>query len=200
MDFLALPRFPIRPGVTPVSLALDIQTGFPPHVVIPKHLLYLCSYAEVYGDGFSGGFQLRARQNESVFAWFQGDAEAAGRLAAFGAAGDGSTYAYWRPNPQSVTRLPVVFLGHDGPESTVLASSTREFLSLLAIGYNELGYDYRDEPPPPDQRLLHFREWLDKEFRIKPAPSASAVVESAAAQHPGFWQWLDEWFRGHELT
>ena len=109
--------------------------------------------------------------------WFGGNTAAASQFAAFGAAGDGLMYAYWLRDSRDASRSPIVFLAHGGDESLVLACSTEEFLSLLGIGYKDLGYDFRGKPPGPDRRW--FRNWLWDRLRIRPAESAQTVIAKA---------------------
>src|SRR5262245_61548542 len=136
-----------RAGVW-MALASDIQACFPLGVVVPDLLQRLCGYIDSKGHPFSGDFQLRPGEDEVLKLWFGGDATAASEFAGFGAAGDGSIYAYWLGGTRDASRAPVVFLAHDADGSRVLASSTEEFLALLAVGYQDLGYDFRDNPPP----------------------------------------------------
>jgi hypothetical protein len=116
----------------------------------------------------------------------------ASHFAGFGSAGDGSIYAFWLRESRDASVAPVVFLAHGGGESLVLASSTEEFLSLLGVGYRDLGYDFRGEPPPPGRDVRWFRNWLHDRLRIAPPASARAAVEKANAEHPGFPEWLQD--------
>ena len=55
------------------------------------------------------------------------------------------------------------------------------------------GYDFREEPPPPDKHVRYLRNWLADKFRVTPANAARSVVEQANTQHPSFQQWLRAW-------
>jgi hypothetical protein len=176
-----------------MGLASDIQACFPRGVLLPDSLRRLCGYIDSRGHPFSGDFQLRPREDEPLALWFGRDAAAASQFAGFGAAGDGSIYAYWLGESRDASRAPVVFLAHGGDGCPVLASSTEEFLALLAVGYRDLGYDFRGEAPPPDEGLRRFRDWLVDELGIQPAASARTVIEQANARHPGFQRWLAQW-------
>jgi len=123
-----------------MGLASEIQASFPRGVTLPNPLQRLCDYIDSKGPPVSRDFQLRPGEDEVLVYWFGGDAAAASRFAGFGAAGDGSIYAYWLGESSDICTAPVVFLAHGGGESLVLASSTEEFLSLLAIGYRDLGF------------------------------------------------------------
>jgi hypothetical protein len=176
-----------------MGLAKEIQASFPRGVILPDPLRRLCDYIDSKGLPISGDFQLRPGEDEVLVYWFGGDAAAASRFAGFGAAGDGSIYAYWLGESTDISTAPIVFLAHGGGESLVLASSTEEFLALLAIGYRDLGYDFREEPPPPDKHVRYLRNWLADKFRVTPANAARSVVEQANTQHPSFQQWLRAW-------
>jgi len=91
-----------------------------------------------------------------------------------------------------------VFLGSEGTDNCLLASSLREFLALLAIGADELGFavswDSLEQADPPAPRLNEFRLWLDQSLGIVAPEVPSELIASARAMHPDFEVWLNALF------
>lgn len=92
----------------------------------------------------------------------------------------------------------MVFLGSEGTDNCLLASSLRDFLALLAIGADELGFAVSsggvEQADPPAPRLNEFRSWLDQSLGIVAPEVPSELVASARAMHPDFEAWLNAWF------
>jgi len=89
---------------------------------------------------------------------------------------------------------PVVFLGSEGTDSSVIASN---LLSLLALGADELGFEISwgkvQQAQPPAPRLGEFRDWLKSSFGIEQPLDPLAMVKECRMQHPSFEAWLTAW-------
>ena len=142
-----------------------IRKGFPPSIRFPEELGLLCDWTEQNGYPVSGSFELRADDGEAIYWWFRSHA-ADDRLAQFGAGADGSLYCVWK---QADGREPIVHLGSEGDALMVLAGSIQEFITLLAVGDGEIGFE--DLPAPPVSQygvnsalvnLYQFACWLPK--------------------------------------
>src|SRR5262249_38933293 len=148
----------------------EFSKNFPPGVPVPEPLVRLLEYANSVNHFYSGGFELTDEGKETALAWFDGDKLVASQFILFGKEGDGSLYGYWLYEGKTLETAPSVFLGSEGSGCKVLANSIQDFLALLAIGQEELGfvgYYYRwEENIRIDDKLLNFREWLAKEFGI----------------------------------
>lgn len=173
-----------------ISLA-DFQTNFPRGAVAPYLLTRLLEYQNEVGDFYSGYFELTAYGADSVASWFDGDKVAAAQFVPFGQGPDGSSYCYWLYGGRELERSPIAFLGSEGVDNTILADTTEDFLSLLAVGYDELGFPYRQVEET--EHLLRFRAWLKNEFGISPPEDAEALIEEAKAKHPDLGAWVEEW-------
>jgi hypothetical protein len=73
---------------------------------------------------------------------------------------------------------PVVLLDSDCSENKVVAADAREFLRLLAMGYEEPGRYSTLAPEDPDSTEA-LREWLSEEFALA-APATGAELVDAA--------------------
>ena len=116
-------------------------------------------------------------------AWFAGDEAAARQFVVFGRGADGSLYALWLYTGCKLMDAPVVFLGSEGTDCGLLAADVREFMALLAIGADDLGYeisrgDVKEEEEPAD-RLFEFRNWLLSRFGTEAPTDPSALVADA---------------------
>lgn len=82
---------------------------------------------------------------------------------------------------------------------TVLADSLEEFLSLLAVGDDEMGFaaPFLTEPPSPTAELIAFRRWLQDEFHVSSATYPAANIALAVRNHPDLQAWLNAWAESH---
>lgn len=104
---------------------------------------------------FSGEFRWRSSPSEEMWGLFnyenngfRGTSSPETLLKAeqfyfFGAMGDGSLIALWKKKSEEI---PVVYFGSEG-DYKVLAKNFESWLQLMAIGYNECGYEDIYDPP-----------------------------------------------------
>ena len=160
-----------------------IKAGFPATISFPEDLGLLCGWLEQNGYPISGDFELRADDGEAIYWWFRSHS-ADDRLAQFGAGPDGSLYCVWR---QEDGREAIVHMGSEGDELKVLAHDIREFITLLAIGYEEIGFDDLSLPPSASDSINpHFQKWVEETFNAKIPTTGQAIVQRAAAEHDDF--------------
>lgn len=175
----------------------EFQLNFPADVRAPEVLLALRRFQNQSNDWYSGYFEL-GKWRFGDAAWFGGDAEAAQQFIVIGHGPDGSLYALWAYPGRTVENAPVVFLGSEGTDNCLLASSLRDFLALLAIGADELGFAVSsggvEQADPPAPRLNEFRSWLDQSLGIVAPEVPNESIASARAMHPDFEAWLNAWF------
>ncbi len=92
-----------------------------------------------------------------------------------------------------------MYLNDEGVDSTVLAGTLVEFLTLIAVGQSYLGMVGEwDEAEEPDLSTVHYRLWLREELGIA-APTLSearAIVERARATHPDLDRWVEQLVTG----
>ena len=175
--------------------------NFPAGVSIPALLVRLLEYSNSVNRFYSGSFELTDAGKESAISWFDGDELAASQFVIFGKGPDGSMYGYWLYNNKTLETAPIVFLGSEGVGCKVLANSLKDFLVLLAIGQEELGfagyyYDW-EENITIDENLIKFRDWLAKEFGISAPADGRAMIAEAQRNHPDLESWLDKWSENH---
>ena len=170
--------------------------NFLPSSIIPVELIRLLEYQNsVSGDDYSGHFYLYDRFWEDTRSYFD-DYELQRHFAFFGLDADGSIYAFWKHDEFELPRAPVVFLASDGGFSIVLANSFREFLALLALGVDELGYavamklDWNSKLSA-DERNIKFRHWLQNELGISVPSNPSMIVAEAQETHPDLEDWIE---------
>jgi hypothetical protein len=174
----------------------EFLEGLPEGVKVPTLLLKLADYESMIGDKeqYSGYFCLTDEGQQTAYAWFHGDEEAASKFVIFGTNdGDDSSYAFWLYKGQDVAKAPIVFLSSEGSVS-LLADSVEEFLALLSCGVPELGHaaplEYVEEET---EGLKKFRAWLKKECGIGKPEDPTAIVLKAMESHPNLQEWIEEW-------
>ncbi len=171
--------------------------NFPRGVEPPLALLKLLEYQNSVRDFYSGHFELTGDGQKETLASFDGDEQAAAQFILFGRDSDGSSYGYWLHGGRALDKAPIVFLGSEGG-GTVLANTLEEFLALLVVGQDELGFNVLsgfeiEEPEDPSEELLAFRVWLQEELGIKKPRDPNAVVARAKKRHPDLDAWCDAW-------
>jgi len=174
---------------------------FPDGVAVPPLLDALAAFAMPLGSWFSGHFEICAERAE---AWFGQPREGATQLAIFGQEGDGSRYALWLHGGRSSEEAPVVYLNSENDGNTVVAGSLRDFLALLALDLDEIGFwvdsgswatsaiAKRDEEGTPAPHASAYREWLARQeiAPIETAAAAARLTKAALVEHGGFEAWL----------
>jgi hypothetical protein len=178
----------------------EYQRSFPPDVPVPEQLRALLEFQNRSRDWYSGHFELDNWAYGDP-AWFDGDRAAAEQFAVFGHGPDGSLYALWLHAGKALADAPVVFLGSEGTDCGLLAGNLDVFLSLLAVGAEELGFAISwgavATTEPPARRLAEFRKWLRESRGIVAPADPLAVVAAARARSPDFAAWLAAWQRLH---
>lgn len=107
--------------------------------------------------------------------------EISSRLVSFADSGfDGSQLAFWLDDDNS---LKVVHMGSGSGSMLccVIADNARDFLSLLSIGYGQLGdvFDFSLSPEQIDDEVkinYPFINWLESSFGVKRLHDASNII------------------------
>jgi hypothetical protein len=173
-----------------VGLADRIAAEFPPGVAMPDELRQLCAFVERTDAPFSGLMNL-GPEGEGLRAWFGEGCEAWRHLAGFGNGPDGSIFALWLYGGLDTTRSPIVHLGSEGDRLVVIADNLRAFLALLAIGYDELGFDDLAKPPEKPQTAEPLRQWVLSTFGIEAPRTGIELMRQAQMRHPSFERWIE---------
>lgn len=120
--------------------AADFHGNFPPGSAVPPLLTKLLAYQNRVNAWYSGHFRLTDGGQKDAVASFDGDKVAASQFILFGRELDGSSYGFWLYEGRTLGNAPIVFLGSEGTDWKVLANSLEEFLALLAVGEDEIGF------------------------------------------------------------
>jgi hypothetical protein len=174
--------------------AAEFQSNFPADTAVPEPLKKVLAYQNRAKNFYSGRFELTDGGPDTALAWFDKDAEAASHFILFGQV-DASPVGFWMYEGRTLKNAPIVLLGSEGG-GAVIADSLTKFLSLLAVGADEVGSSLDDEEAPSEE-LAKFRKWLKKQFRIEPAESVTEAVLDAEANHPSLSKWLGKWQQKH---
>lgn len=172
-----------------------ILQGIPSQVAIPAALEKLCNWTDENGYPISGYFELRADDGATIQYWL-GFNNVSDRFGIFGAGGDGSLYAFWIDDENN---QKIVHLGSEGGELYILAENFIDFLRLLAIGYDEIGFadlsmaieewntaigQEKDAGINPK-----FRAWVEKEFNVQVPVRGSEIADF---NNVAFKNWIEE--------
>lgn len=179
----------------------DLEKNLPEGEMVPDLLKNLLDFERALGAFYSGDFELFAHGASSVLHWFDGDSAMGDQFVIFGSGGDGSLYGFWRYPGISMREAPVVFLGSEGDVVLVLASTFLDFLALLTLGKESLGYcvaalDLTAEEAD-DPSLKAFRWWAAEQYGITVPEDGSAIVQTAQNTHPDLDAAISDWAVQH---
>ncbi|NNE00270.1 MAG: hypothetical protein HKN47_23370 [Pirellulaceae bacterium] len=172
--------------------ANTLAASFPATIALPPEIRALCDWTAANGYPISGYFELREHDDETLRCWFGSEA-AIGDLAQFGAGADGSLYCIWRSPDDSQS---IVHLGSEGDAIFVLASNPLEFLRLLAIGYDEIGFADLKSPPTQEDREenvnANFQRWVSDTYSVSIPDTGADIVQPDSQKHADLQAWIDE--------
>ncbi len=164
-----------------------LASSFPLGIELPKELKKLCEWNEVNGYPISGGFELRQHDDKTIQCWF-GTAKPIGFLAQFGAGPDGSLYCIWKHNGDFL----IVHMGSEGQNNFVLASNPVDFLRLLAIGYDEIGFADLSLPPENEDEINpSFQDWVSINFNVPIPKTGNEITGPLQGISDNFQSWID---------
>lgn len=164
-----------------------LAKSFPASISLPDEFRSLCDWVAANGYPISGFFELREHDDETIRLWF-GSEKAIGHLAQFGSGPDGSLYCIWR---QEDGRSPFVHMGSEGQNNFVFATDALDFLGLLAIGYDELGFDDLSSPPAGERVSRRFQSWVSSTFNDSIPRTGCEITERAQRAHDDFQEWVN---------
>ena len=154
----------------------EYKESFPQNISFPEELCLLCDWVSINGYPISGCFRIRKHDKNAFISWFGCDIGES--FVQFGASGDGGLYCLWKVGDH----YPVIFLDSEGEQNRVLAESVNDFMQLLAIGYNELGYDDLSQPPIYKEESLintKFQDWCKDTFQFNILENGNEIFNKA---------------------
>ena len=172
-----------------------IKNGIPQTIHIPPELKQLCDWLDDHDYPISGYFALTADDGETMKYWL-GFNDVSDRFGIFGRGPDGALYALWIDDDG---HQKIVHLGSEGDYLYILAENFVNFLRLLAIGYDELGYadmtmtaqEWNDEDEDDEEGSINpsFIEWVETEFGVKVPQKSNEIVN---VDDTSFEEWIEQ--------
>lgn len=156
-----------------------VREGFPEGFPVPAELELLCDWADEHGFPISGYFRVHANEDKEDITFYMGFNNVNDRFGVFGKSADGSMYALWRDDANDTK---VVHMGSEGNHLMVLAHTFVDFLRLLAIGYDEIGFCDLSIPPQenegydPETVNPRFAEWVRTTFNVTIPATGDEIV------------------------
>lgn len=177
------------------TMTSDTFFSFPSDLPVPAELRDLLRHAPGLLEGqVSGSFGFTSEPPETVARYFGDESSASARIAAqhlgvFGRGPDGSALAVWKA-PDGA--YPVVYLSSEGG-GCALAADMRQFLRLLAVGYDEFAlWNDCTEPPEEDGDVSPaLRQWLHRQ-KLSVPDTGEDIVSDAQARWPDFNGWVED--------
>jgi hypothetical protein len=163
-----------------LSLKDKVRKGFPEGFPFPVDLEMLCDWVGQNGLPISGYFRIFVDEERDAVSYWMGFDDVSRYLGVFGSAPDGSMYALWRDEVNNTYK--VVHMGSEGGELFILAHNFVDFLRLLAIGYDEIGFCDLSKTPQEnegydeDTMNPRFAEWVTATFNVTIPKTGNEIV------------------------
>jgi hypothetical protein len=134
----------------------------------------------------SGYFELFENGRDVISAWIDRE-EAQKKLAMFGMSSDGGLYCIWQ---QDNGKQPIVYIG-SGQDARVFAKDIQDFITLLAIGYNDICSADLSQPPE-DASLINpkFQAWVAQGLNVNVPATGQQIVDVALEESDNIYEWL----------
>jgi hypothetical protein len=154
-----------------MSIFQDIKKGFPATIAVPEGMEKFCNWYEANEALPGGDFELFADDGEAITNWSRVP-NLQPYFVQFGSTGNGSMIGIWQPEAGKQT---YIHLSADEGWGTELADNFVDFLRLLAIGYEHLGY-FSEHTIQELNKLAEnedlnqgfnpqFKAWVESEFK-----------------------------------
>jgi hypothetical protein len=155
-----------------MSTFQEIKNGFPTNIAIPDGLEKFCDWYAANEALPGGDFELFADDGAAITHWSR-IPDLHPYFVQFGSTGNGSMIGIWQPESGKQTYMR---LSADEAWGTELADNFIDFMRLLAIGYETLGY-FSEHTIQELNKLAEnedlnqgfnpqFKAWVEKEFNI----------------------------------
>lgn len=150
----------------------DIKKGFPTTIAIPEGLEKFCAWYEANEKLPGGDFELFPDDGEGITHWSR-IPDLNPYFVQFGSTGNGSMIGIWQP--EAGGKQTYMHLSADEGWGTELADNFVDFLRLLAIGYETLGF-FSEHTVQELNKLAEnedlnrgfnptFKTWVETEFK-----------------------------------
>ena len=176
-----------------MGLKDEMKNSFPKEIDFPDELSALCDWAEKSNKklrtNISAGFVLKVN-DDAIKYWFGSDS-AVKNLGVFAHDYDGSLYAIWKDDNGTQR---VVFLGSEGEPLWILSDNFVDFLRLLAIGYDEIGFSDLTKPPKENCADEDFKNWVQATFKVDIPQTGDSIVNT---RDSNFETWVNKKLNGN---
>jgi len=182
-----------------------------PGMTIPPEMVQLYEWIEQNGNitnevGHLGDdcptmIEFAPEGNVNLHYWLgYDDPEVINRLCVFcQTGGDGSMGAFWL-DPEGNQKIVNMGSGSGSTMACVLCDSFADFLRLLALGYDYIGWDDDIEDTPPSDASANpcaFREWVVNDLGLELPATGTDIVKTIAqigdrGSVDPFNRWLEE--------
>lgn len=169
-----------------MKIAEKVRSGFPLGIEFPEALLQLCSWLESNGYPISGRFELCENGKEYISTWIA-EEEIRKRFAVFGTSANKSLYCVWLQDNGQTT---IAYIGTGGV-TKIFASNMKEFVRLLAIGYEDLCRD--DLSRVPESRDFvnkDFQNWVVQTFHTTIPSIGQDIADAVTHESDDLGRWL----------
>lgn len=181
------------------EIVTQIESKLPPGKKLPDGIRKLIELQDQWNECIVSNFEM---SSADLVNWFDGDRDMGNQFVHFAQEADDSSYAMWfYPELQKV-EAPIVFLSGEATDFGVIANNLTDFMSLLAVGFDEIGYElsslssdevFVTSEEVDLEKLWKFRNWLKCEFDIEPAIDPAQLVLFAKASHPNLKDIIIAW-------
>jgi hypothetical protein len=154
-----------------MSTFQEIKNGFPANIPIPEGMEKFCDWYNTSQALPGGDFELFADDGEAITHWSR-IPNLNSYFVQFGSTGNGSMVGIWQPE---AGKQKYMHLSADEGWGTELADNFVDFLRLLAIGYETLGYFSEHTIQELNKIGEHedlnagfnpdFKKWVETEFK-----------------------------------
>ena len=168
---------------------------------VPEVLNKLLDFQNKSHAFYSNGFELDDCSDQYGLNSYSKDNAFLSRLIEFAKAdGSGSTYAFWIQEDNDIEKAPIIIFGNGGGVH-VVAENIMQLMKILTydaepmVDWDDVVY-YKDEEDEPSERSQEFKEWLLRNYNIKPIDDADQLVKQAQEKYKdSFIAWMNIYYK-----
>jgi hypothetical protein len=170
------------------SLFQKVLGAFPAEIKMPAILKELLEWEDEqqFEKYMSGYYEWNILGREfAVPAWIS-DPKAQLRFAPIGQSPNGDLFFIWQ---QDDGQFPIIYLG-EGQMAKHFAKNIEDFILLLAIGYEDLAFDYDVPPEKGSQADEKFKTWVKQKINKEIPITGMEIVAAARAAGDDLYTWF----------
>ncbi len=168
-----------------MGISAQIEQTLPNGHRLPKEIFAIGDFLDQNDYPISGCFELSLIGMDDLHHWFSRDPSVADNFLPFGRGATGDVFAIWLQDGLPVEGCPVVMFGSEGLLIAV-SKSSRDFLRLLCLGYDEIGYcDFTQRGEEYDE-AAPLRQYVDRVFGYDIPENGQGIVDAASHYNATF--------------